>query len=141
MTDKKEEVFRLYTEGRSNQEISKLLDIPISSIRDMKNSVEWAVAHEKWENTHKQDTRVMFLSHSQLIINEMIKMIRNKNTPPSVKADLLKYVGARIWGDTRAVALDVVGTKQDKNDTEALTDIPTVNHKDLENIKKQIAKR
>lgn len=96
MEELKSEAFKLYTEGRSTTEIAKLLDVSWQKVAEWKNTVEWVVAHENWKRTKKQEQETLLLCMSTFVVEEMKKMIKNKNTPANIKADLLKYIGGKI---------------------------------------------
>lgn len=123
MNELRSKMFELHTQGYKTTEIAKLCETSYQNVLDAKNSIEWAVSHDKWMKAQTLDQQTLFSSYGTFVIEEMVKMIKLRATPPNIKADLLKYLGSRAF-DKQG---DLVVSKDNKGDTvtKGLTHIDT----------------
>lgn len=127
--DKQYLAIKYILEGRQIASIAKEIGISRATIYNWLDDEEFKNELDMLRQEIQSSTKEHVMNKIKLYVDELEELALNKDTSSKVRADLLKYLVNRVWGNTTTKA--EVTVTEEENDNDML---------DIEKFKKELKK-
>ena len=98
--DKQYLAIKYILEGRQMTDIANTLKISRSTLYNWLNDDEFSTELDTLRQEIQTSTKELVMNKIKLYVDELEELALNKETSSKVRADLLKYLINRVWGNT-----------------------------------------
>ena len=120
--DKQYLAIKWILEGRQMTDIAKDIGISRSTLYNWLDDDEFKNELDTLRQDIQTSTKEHVMNKIKLYVDELEELALNKETSPKVRADLLKYMVNRVWGNT-TTKVEVENSNENKNDNVNLDDL------------------